>query len=124
MTVRVTVDLPEELAERARTVAAQTRRRLEDVLLEWLDKVGGETPVELLPDEELLAVCDGQMEAGQQEELGELLARNREGLLQGDERTRLGELLSIYRHGLVRKAQALRTAVERGLRPRLVRPAE
>jgi hypothetical protein len=119
MTVRVTVDLPEELAERARTVAAQTRRRLEDVLLEWLDKVGGETPVELLPDEELLAVCDGQMEAGQQEELGELLARNREGLLQGDERTRLEELMSIYRHGLVRKAQALRTAVERGLRPRL-----
>ena len=119
MTVRVTVELPEELAERARTVAARTRRRFEDVLVEWLDRAGEEPPVESLPDEEVLALCDSQMEAGQQEELSDLLARNREGLLQSDGRGRLEELLRVYRRGLVRKAQALKTAVERGLKPPL-----
>jgi hypothetical protein len=119
MSVRVTVEVPEYLAERARSEATRTRRRFEDVLVDWLDRVGSEPPVESLPDEELLALCDGQMEAGEQEELGDLLTRNREGLLQGEDRSRLGELMRVYRRGLVRKAQALKTAVERGLRPRL-----
>ena len=119
MSVRVTVELPEALAERARTEAARTRRRFEDVLVDWLDRAGGEPPVEQLPDEAVLALCDSQMEAGQQEELSDLLARNREGPLQGEERSRLDTLMQLYRRGLVRKARALKTAVERGLRPRL-----
>jgi hypothetical protein len=60
-----------------------------------------------------------QMDVGQQEELGDLLARHREGLLSGAERARLDELMQTYRRGLVRKAQALKVAVERGLRPPL-----
>jgi hypothetical protein len=119
MSVRVTVELPEELAERARTEAARTRRRFEDVLVDWLDRAGGEPPVEELSDEAVLALCDSQMEARQQEELSDLLARNREGPLQGAERSRLDALLQVYRRGLVRKARALKTAVERGLRPQL-----
>jgi hypothetical protein len=75
--------------------------------------------VEHLSDDELLAVCESQMEAGDQEELSGLLARNREGLLEGGERSRLDQLMQLYRRGLVRKARALKTAVERGLRPRL-----
>jgi hypothetical protein len=116
---RVTVELPEELAQRARAVAAQTRRRFEDVLVEWIDRAGSEPAVELLPDDEVLALCDAQMEVAQQQELSDFLARNREGLLQEAERERLDELMRIYRRGLVRKAQALKTAVARGLRPRL-----
>jgi hypothetical protein len=119
MTITVTLELPEELAQRARTVASQTRRRFEDVLVEWIDRAGGEPSVESLPDDQLLALCDSQMEAGAQEELSDLVARNREGVLQGAERERLDELMRTYRRGLVRKAQALKTAVERGLRPRL-----
>ncbi len=119
MTVRVTVELPEELANRARVVARQTQRPIEDVLVEWLDRAGGETPVELLPDDELLALCDGQMEAGRQEELSHLLAQNREGELPPGQGPRLDELMGEYRRGLVRKARALKAAVDRGLRPRL-----
>jgi hypothetical protein len=119
MSEKVTLELPEELAERARAVAAQTRRRVEDVLLEWIDRAGGEPAVELLPDDQVLALCDSQMEPGQEEELSDLLARNRERLLQGAERDRLDELMRVYRRGLLRKARALKTAVERGLRPRL-----
>ena len=54
-----------------------------------------------------------------EQELGDLLARNREGQLSDSERARLDELMQIYRRGLVRKAQALKVAVERDLRPPL-----
>jgi hypothetical protein len=119
MSVKVTLELPEEVAHRARAVAAKTQRPLEDILVEWLDRVGGEPPVESLSDEEVLALCDAQMEAAEQEELSDLLCRNREGLLRDGDRARLDGLMRIYRRGLVRKAEALKTAVERGLRPRV-----
>jgi hypothetical protein len=116
MSERVTVELPEDLARRAREVATLTHRRVEEVLVEWIDRAGSERAVELLPDDELLALCDGQMDAAQQQDLGDLLDRNREGSLQGPERDRLEELMRVYRRALVRKAQALKTAVSRGLR--------
>jgi hypothetical protein len=75
--------------------------------------------LELLSDTELLGVCDTQMSPEQQEELSAMLERHREGLLSTDESARLEELMRLYRAGLVRKAQALKVAVIRGLRPRL-----
>ncbi len=115
----VVLELPEEVARRAREIASRMDRRLEDVLIEWIDGVAAELPVESLPDDQVLALCDMQMDAEQQEELSDLLARNRESLLNDEERVRLDELMKIYRRGLVRKAQALKVAVERGLRPPL-----
>jgi hypothetical protein len=115
----VTLELPEEVARRAREVAVRTHRRPESVLLEWIGHAVAEPPVESLPDDQVLALCDMQMDVEQQETLGDLLARNREGLLSGVERARLDELMQTYRRGLVRKAQALKVAVERGLRPPL-----
>jgi hypothetical protein len=119
MSEKVTVELPDELAQRARAVAAQTQRRFEDVVAEWIDRALADPPVDSLPDPQVLALCDGQMPPGEQEELSELLARQRESRLAAAERDRLEELMQIYRRGLVRKAQALRTAVARGLRPAL-----
>lgn len=115
----VRLELPEQVALRAKEMATRTHRRLEDVLVEWLDRAAAEPPVESLPDEQVLALCDLQMDAGQQEELGDLLARNREGQIDEAERGRLEELMLVYRRGLVRKARALKVAVERGLRPPL-----
>jgi hypothetical protein len=119
MAETVTLELPEEVARRAREVAVRTHRRPESVLLEWIGRIVAEPPVESLPDDQVLALCDMQMDVEQQETLGDLLARNREGLLSGVERARLDELMQTYRRGLVRKAQALKVAVERGLRPPL-----
>ena len=119
MSERVTLDLPEEVVRSARGVATRTHRRLEDVLAEWLDHVVDELPVESLPDDQVLDLCDMQMSAEQQAELGDLLAHNREGSLSTDQHSRLEDLMHIYRRGLVRKAQALKVAVERGLRPPL-----
>ncbi len=115
----ITLELPAMLAMRARETATRTHRRIEDVVLDWIERVAAEPPVETLPDDQVLALCDMQMKAEQQEELGDLLARNREQLLNGAEQARLDELMRIYRQGLVRKAQAIKIAVERGLRPPL-----
>ncbi len=115
----VTLELPEKVTLRAKEMAARTRRRVEDVLVEWLDRAATEPPVESLPDDQVLALCDLQMDGEPQEELSDLLARNREGQLNATERGRLEELMLVYRRGLVRKAQALKVAVERGLRPPL-----
>ena len=72
-----------------------------------------------LLDTEILALCDAEMEEFQQEELGRLLTKLREGQILLEERDRLDELMHVYRRGLVLKAKALRVAVQRGLRPPL-----
>jgi predicted transcriptional regulator len=40
----VTLELPETLAQRAKEIAALTNRRLEDVLVEWIDRASTEFP--------------------------------------------------------------------------------
>jgi hypothetical protein len=93
----------------------RTHRRIEDVLIEWLDRAATELLVELLPDDQVLALRDMQMDDAQQAELSELLARQREGVLTNAECGQLETLMGIYRRGMVRKAQALKVAVDRGL---------
>ena len=120
MTEVVTLELPDTLARRARAEASRTNRRLEEVLLDWLSQAEAvEPPVESLPDDQVLALSNIQMDPPQSEELSELLARNREGLLDEVAYQHLDQLMQIYRAGLVRKAQALKVAVDRGLRPPL-----
>lgn len=120
MTEAITLELPDALARRAKAEASRTNRSLEEVLLDWLSQVeGAGPPVELLSDDQVLALSNAQMEPQQNEELSDLLARNREGQLDEAARRRLDELMQICRAGLVRKAQAMKVAVERGLRPRL-----
>ncbi|MBO1348226.1 MAG: hypothetical protein EBE86_012930 [Hormoscilla sp. GUM202] len=75
----ITLKLPETLAQQAKEIAALKEQRLEDVLVEWIERAIKEIPVELLPDEQVLALCDLQMEASDQEVFSDLLARNAEG---------------------------------------------
>ena len=60
MAEKVTLELPEDLAHQARMVAARTQRSFDEVLVDWIPQAGSEPVLELLPDEELLAVCDSQ----------------------------------------------------------------
>lgn len=115
----VTLEVPDNLAARARAVAAQTHRPLEDVLIAWLAKVAHDIPIADLSDIEVLPLRDRQMSDVEQGELSTLLAEQREGTLREDERVRLDTLMRSYRQGMVRKAQALNVAVERGLQPPL-----
>lgn len=119
MTETVTLELPEALAEQAKQIAALTHRRLEEILVEWIDYAISELSIESLPDNQILALCDLQMEAEQQELFSSLLAQNQEGELNEAGVNQLDTLMQVYRRGLVHKARALKVAVERGLRPPL-----
>ena len=111
----VTLELPDALVRSARAAAERSHRRVEDVLIEWLDRAVTELPVEALPDDQVLALRDAQMSDEQQEQLRDLLTQQREGLLDSAARLRLDELMGVYRRGMVQKARALKVAVERGL---------
>lgn len=119
MSYTVTLELPDALARRARTEAERTDRRLEDVLLSWIDHPAAETPVEAMSDEQVLTLCRLEMAPDQQAELSDLLDLQREGRLADRFHRRLDELMAIYRRDLVRKARALKVAVDRGLAPPL-----
>ena len=119
MNTLVTLEIPEDLAREAQAVAERTGRRFEDVLTEWLNRLADDLPVESLSDERLLELCNLQLSEEQQGELSDLLARNRETQLQDQERENLERLMNLYRKGMVRKAEALKVAVQRGLIPPL-----
>lgn len=74
-----------------------------------------ECPVDTLPDEEVLALTELQLSDEQQETLSSLLARNRDNILTSEEQRQLDSLMCLYERGLLRKAQAFRVAVQRGL---------
>ena len=119
MSETITLELPLELAQQARALAAATNRRLEDAVVDWIGRAVAEPPLESLPDAEILALCDFMLDAVRQEELSRLLAGMREGQLSESEESRLEQLMAVYRRGLVLKAKALKEAVDRGLRSRL-----
>jgi hypothetical protein len=62
-----------------------------------------------------MALTELHLPPEQQDALSTLLERNRENTLDDDQRRRLDELMRVYECGLLRKARALRVAVQRGL---------
>lgn len=113
---QITIQVSDRVATHAARVAAQSQRRIEEVLAGWLEGVITEMPVETLPDEEVIALTELQLTPEQQTTLSDLLVRNQDNTLDTEGRRQLDELMRIYEHGLLRKAQALRVAVQRGLR--------
>jgi hypothetical protein len=63
MTETVTLELPEALAQQAKQIATLTHRRLEEILVEWIDYAIAELPIESLSDNQILALCDGSRTA-------------------------------------------------------------
>jgi len=119
MSEQLTLQIPEDLARRAQALAAATNRRLEDAVVDWINRAVSEPVVESLPDDQILLLCESSLEPSPQEELSQLLAMLREGGLGDADRQRLDQLMAAYRRGLVLKARALKEAVSRGLKPRL-----
>jgi hypothetical protein len=116
MSEQITLQVSDRVVHQAAQVAARTQRRVEEVLESWLEWASVELPVDALPDEEVLALTDLQLTDDQQAVLSKLLAENQDGTLDAEGRRRLDELMRVYEQGLLRKAQALRVAVQRGLR--------
>jgi hypothetical protein len=101
MSQTLTVELPDELAHRARSLAAAANRRLEDAVIDWISRAVAEPEIEALSDEGLLANCDAMISVELQDELSSLLSDAREGKLADSGRARLDEFMDIYRRGLV-----------------------
>lgn len=115
MVQSISLDIPDSIVRQAQQLASQNQQRLEDILLEWLTHSFTEHPIETLPDSQILALCNMQLDEQQQETLDTLLAKQREDELTPADSQELQFLMKLYRRGLLRKAKALKVAVERGL---------
>lgn len=124
MSRQITLELPDELAERAERFAALSSRDLVQVLVEAvaaslppLDAPDPDVrPVRELSDnaiEELVAL---QLTPAQDQRLTLLLDRQQAGALTAAQRAELVALMHGYEAALLRKSEALAEAVRRGLR--------
>ena len=100
----ITLQVPSKLASTAQAVAKQTKRPVEEILVEWLNNAAEHLPLDSLTDEQILALTQSMMDTQQQEELSTLLAKNRENLLTAADKAQLDELMQLYRHSLLQKA--------------------
>ena len=121
MSESITLEIPEPLVKKVKEIAALNRQGIEEMLIEWIDRTINEIPIDTLPDEQVLALCNLQMGKQQQRVFSDLQARNSEGLLNAQEIKKLNELMQVYRHGSLRNAKAMQVAVMRGLIPALNR---
>lgn len=124
MSTRILLTLPDNVYQRAERLAHLTGRNIPDTLADTLElllpplSMASELakPVTEFSDEEVLADTELQMAPGQDQRLSILLYRQQAGELADAERAELVALMQLYQEGLLRKAQALREAVQRGLR--------
>jgi hypothetical protein len=124
---QVTLTLPEDVFQRAEQWAQRTGRPVADFLAETLEltlqplgsPIGFGEPLTSWSDDEVLAAVDAQLDPADDERLSILLDNQQAGSLATAELAVLSDLMHLYQAGLLRKAQALREAVRRGLRPPL-----
>ena len=122
MSTQLTLDLPENLVARAQTIALRAGQSVNDLLAEsielslkpWGTVVEGD--IHQCGDEEVLTACDLELSTEDDRRLTELLQRQQAETLLVHEQAELASLMQVYQEGLVRKAEALREAVRRGLR--------
>ncbi len=124
----ITLNLPEDVYNRANSLAQLISRDLADVLIEAISlSLSSTSPfsendsnktesIKSLSDSEVLALSELQMESEQDLRLSQLLLKQQANTLSETERPELWILMQIYQTLLVKKAAALREAVSRGLR--------
>ncbi len=122
MSTQLTIDLPENLVARARSIAQRAGQSVNDLLAESIELslkpwgTASDSDIHQCADHEVLKACDLELSTEDDCRLSELLQRQQAGSLLASEQTELASLMQVYQEGLVRKAEALREAVQRGLR--------
>jgi ATP-dependent exoDNAse (exonuclease V) alpha subunit len=127
MATRVVVTLQDDVYRRVERLAQLTNRDVADVLADTITisltpldvSTGSIRDVASLTDEEVQDLAELQMLPAQDRRVSALLQKQQAQALSVHERAELFTLMQVYQEGLVRKAQALREAVRRGLRPPL-----
>ena len=127
MTTQVTLNIPDEIYQRAERFARLANRDIASILADTIAQsitlLGAHintlpTVAELTP-QQLLALTELQLEPEQDAQLSYLLDQQQAGTLTTESRLELEALMQIYREGLLRKATAFAEAVKRGLIPPL-----
>jgi hypothetical protein len=121
--IPVTVNLSDEVYQRAKRFALIANRDLSSVIADTvansfpLTGVDSDliSPVADLTDEQVMALTQLEMEPLQDAKLSTLLDKKQAGNLESGEPEELEFLMQVYREGLLRKATALAEAVKRGL---------
>lgn len=128
MTDQITITLATEILQRAEQLARCTGRSVDQLLAETIELSLRPLGTSSLPqegmaewsDERVLEAADDPgLSTAEDSRLSELLHRQQAGTLTARERVELTALMEVYQTQLLRKAQALREAVSRGLRPPL-----
>jgi hypothetical protein len=117
VSVTVTLELPDDLAQRAKGDAAAKGCRMEDVVLDWLQRGAFEPDVSALSNSSLFVLSSRQMPESEQHELSVLLASHRDHELDGPGRDRLAALMDRYRRDLIVMARANSELSRRSLKP-------
>jgi hypothetical protein len=123
MTIPITINIPEDLYQRAKRFAHLANRDIESVITDTMlsslppmgEHIDALQPIETLSDEEILELAHSQMEPEQDAQMSELLAKQRENELTESEAIALATLMQAYQEGWLRKTTALAEAVKRGL---------
>jgi hypothetical protein len=120
---RVTLELPDEVLNRAERLAVLTHRDVADVLAEAVSAVlppvdarfeDGEASQ--LSDAAVLRLANASLSPSDEDRLSQLLDKRQSGTLTHAERLDLLSLMQTYEANWLRQAEALAEAVRRGLR--------
>jgi hypothetical protein len=121
--MQITVDLPERLYQHLQNLAEMSDRSVNEIIdsimsLSLLPLHIPETdvPIEELSDDIILQLAESRMNPVQSELMSDLLNKQQAAELSQTEKDLLSMLVYIYEQGSLLKAQALRVAVQRGLR--------
>jgi hypothetical protein len=115
----VTLELPDDVYQRAQRVAQDTQRPLAEVVCEWIRPPIHATLPELiqLSDDELLQAARETLPSEHTNRLRELLATQRQRSLSADEQREAVALVEQEDFVTLRKARALFLLKQRGILP-------
>jgi predicted DNA-binding protein len=123
MSEQVTLTLPADVFQRAQLLAQRTGRAVDQVLVETIEvslrplgsSEGDDSSLASWTDDTVRSATQVELPAEADQRLSRLLDRQQQGALTETERPELAALMELYQRRLLRKAQALREAVRRGL---------
>lgn len=115
MNQEVTLRVSDKIIKQAALFAVQKKQRMEEVLSDWLEDVFQDKFADKMSDSEILALTKIKISPEDQERLSELLYKNREIGLSDDEQVELDLMIEMTERNMLKKSEALRIAVERGL---------
>ncbi len=122
-TIQVTINLPEEIYQRAERFARLINRDVSSVLADTVvsslpplsDQIDALPSVVEMSDRAVLELANSALPERQDWRLSELLEKQREDVLISEEQQELETLMQIYNEGWLRKTAGLVEAVNRRL---------